>query len=66
MSMDNTVVEWRWWRRVGLIALQEDCQCQDIIQFFNQKARTDFLYYWDYVVGTGLSEVSVGYFVLVS
>jgi len=33
----NTMVEWRWWRRVGLIELQEDCQYQEIIQFFSFK-----------------------------
>jgi len=35
----NTVVEWRWWRRVGLIELQKDCQCQEIIQFFSFKKK---------------------------
>jgi len=29
---------------------------------FIQKASRDFLYYWDYVVGTGLCEVTVGLF----
>jgi len=37
----------------------------DYSVLFIQKANRDFLYYWDYVVGTGLCEVSVGYFVLV-
>jgi len=33
----NTVVKWRWWRRVGLIEFQEGCNCQEIIQFFSFK-----------------------------
>jgi hypothetical protein len=36
-SMDNSVMEWRWWRRVGLTERQEDCQCQQIIQIFSFK-----------------------------
>jgi len=37
----------------------------DYSVLYIQKASMDSLHYWDYVVGTGLSEVSVGYFVLV-
>ena len=40
----NTVVEWRWWRRVGLIELQEDCQCQEITQFFSFKKQAGTFY----------------------
>jgi len=38
----------------------------DYSVLFIQKERWDFLCYWDCVGGTGLCEVSVGYFVLVS
>jgi len=38
----------------------------DYSVLFIQKASRDFLYYWDYVVETGLYDVSFGYFVLVS
>jgi hypothetical protein len=38
----------------------------DYSVLFIQKTSRDLLHYWDYVTGTSLSEVSVGYFVLVS
>ena len=34
----------------------------DYTVLFVQKASRNFLYYWDYVVGTGSSEVSVALF----
>ena len=34
----------------------------DYSVLFSQKTSTGFLYYWDYIVGTGLSEVYVGLF----
>ena len=53
----NSVVEWRWWRRDGLIELQEDCQCQEIIQFFSFKKQAGTstllrLYDWDRFVSS--------------
>ena len=56
--MDNTVVEWRWWRT----ELQEDCLCQEIIQLFSFKKQGGTFYYWDYVVGTVLLEVPIALF----
>jgi len=68
MSMDNKycsgveVMEKSWvnWTSGGR------SMSGDYSVVFIQKASRDFLHYWDYVVVTGLYEVSVGYFVLVS
>jgi len=38
------VVKWRRWRSVGLIELQEDGQCQEIIQFFSFKTQAGTFY----------------------
>ena len=38
----------------GGLSVSGDCSV-----LFIQKASRDFLYYWDYVVGTGLSKVSI-------
>ena len=62
----NIVVEWRWWRRVGLIELQQDCQCQEIIQFFSFKKQAGSFYITEIMwLGQVCVKFKVGYFVLV-
>jgi len=63
----NTVVEWRWWRRVGLIKLQEDSQCQEIIQFFSFKKQAGTFYITEIVwLGQVCMKFQLHYFVLIS
>ena len=63
----NTVVEWSWWRIVGLIELQEDCPFQEIIQFFLFKKHAGTFYITEIMwLGQVCLKFQLRYFVLVS
>jgi hypothetical protein len=63
----NSVVEWRCWRRVGLIELQEDCQCQEIIQFYSFKKKARTFWFTEIMwLGQVCVTFQLRYFVLVS